>query len=253
MVVDRFPPNVRAVIFDLDGTLRHSEPPALAVFYAVAAELGFPTRESQRRVGERWVNAYWADSPELQEDLLRFGDWRENGPFWVNHARRHLQALGAPEEAIPALAEAITLRMRDAYEPVDRVPEDVPCTLEALREAGYKLGLISNRSNPLDDTLEEIGLAGLFDLALAAGEVGWYKPDPRVFEWGLKALEVEAAQSIYVGDNFHADVLGARSAGMTPVLLDPKGIYHDVDCLVIPSVGALLPMLLCETDGAEAS
>ncbi len=242
--MEKFPLNVKAVVFDLDGTLRHSEPPALAVFYALAAELGFETSESQRRVGERWVNAYWADSPELEEDLLRYGDWRENGPFWVNHARRHLEALGAPQEAVAELAEAITLGMRDAYEPVDRVPEDVPPTLEALREAGFKVGLISNRSRPLDDTLEKIGLTGLFDLALAAGEVGWYKPDPRVFEWGLRLLQVEAAQAIYVGDNYHADVLGARGAGMTPVLIDPKGVYQQVDCLVIPRVSALCSMLL---------
>ena len=238
------------VFFDLDGTLRHNDPPARDIFYQFAAELGFEITPAQSVAVERWVNWYWADSKELFDDLESFGPWRDNRDFWVNLARRQFLQLGTEEAFAEELALVVTVKMRENYESEDCVPDDVIPTLRSLRQAGFKLGLVSNRSDPLDKIVEDLGLMGMFDLMLAAGEVGWYKPDPRLLLFAAERLGVEPGETLYLGDNFHADVLGASAAGMTPVLLDPRGLYPEADCWIVPSVGAFGEELL-RSDGLE--
>jgi HAD superfamily hydrolase (TIGR01549 family) len=227
------------IFFDFDGTLRHNHPPAMEVFYRFASELGFAVDLALQRRGERWVNEYWADSDELKEDIERFGEWRDNGEFWTNHARRHLLKLGLPDDQAEALAAEITLRMRDEYEPVDCMEEDVLPTFDTLRGAGLAVAIVSNRSEPFHDRVLELGLAEHVDLILAAGEVGWYKPDPRILQHAAGLLKQEPRRVMYVGDNFHADILGARAAGMTPALYDPRDLYPEMDCARIHAVGEL--------------
>jgi putative hydrolase of the HAD superfamily len=240
MKLNRFNPNdFSGIFFDFDGTLRHNHPPALEVFYRIAADLGVVTDPGLQRTGERWVNEYWADSSELKEDIDRFGAWRENGEFWTNHARRHLLILGVPENEADTLASEITLRMRSEYEPVDCMEDDVLPTFDFLRQAGRKVAIVSNRSEPFQERVDDLGLSRHVDLILAAGEVGWYKPDPRILQHAAGELDQDPAGVMYVGDNFHADVLGASAAGMTPVLYDPRDLYQVIDCVRIRAVGEL--------------
>ncbi|MGD2058093.1 MAG: HAD family hydrolase [Anaerolineales bacterium] len=239
------------VLFDLDGTLRVNDPPALDVFYRIAAELGLETSPELRIVGERWVNEYWADSELLKEDLDRFGDYRDNAAFWKNHAWRHLRHIGADEQLADGIAGTLTERMREEYQPRDVVPESVLPTLENLKQSGFRLGLVSNRSKPMNELVEELGLAQHFEIILAAGEVGWYKPDPRLLEHAARQLKTTPSASIYIGDNYHADVLGARAAGMEPVLIDPRSIYADADCVVIKDIGEIERIGLRVTVGLD--
>ena len=227
------------IFFDFDGTLRHNHPPMLEVFYRFASDLGFFVGPELRRLGERWVNEYWADSNELKEDIDRFGEWRDKGEFWTNHARRHLLTLGVTGEQAKELAPEITLRMRTEYEPVDCMEEDVLPTFDFLRKAGFKIAIVSNRSEPFHDRVLDLGLAGHVDLILAAGEVGWYKPDPRILRHAAEQLKQNPGHVMYIGDNFHADILGAKAAGMTPALYDPRDLYPEADCVRIHAVGEL--------------
>ena len=107
--------------------------------------------------------------------------------------------------------------------------------LGSLRAAGIRLGVISNRGHPFVDELADLGLAPFFPYSLAGGEIGIWKPDPGIFLHACKQQDVAAAEAAYVGDNYFADVVGARAAGLTPVLYDPRGIFDDPECAVIDS------------------
>jgi putative hydrolase of the HAD superfamily len=98
---------------------------------------------------------------------------------------------------------------------------------------------VSNRHEEYSYLVEELGLLDYFEMTLAAGQVGWWKPDPRLFHYALGLLGVEAENSLYIGDNYYADVLGARAAGLNPVLVDPFEIYDSPDCPVITSIGEI--------------
>ena len=220
--------SISTVIFDLDGTIRYSEPRGVDVFHQLVAESGVPFSEEQRKSAERWLHYYWAQSPELAVDVQRFGD-SQNGDFWRQHARRHLELLGVEKGDVEDLSLKITDQMRSEYVSENCVSDDVLPTLKQLKETDYKLAVVSNRHEKFSSLLKELEILDYFDLTLAAGEIGAWKPDPRLLRHAVEMLGVEAGSSIYVGDNYYADVLGARAAGLVPVLLDPFDIYLDSD------------------------
>lgn len=235
---------IRAVLFDLDGTLRHNKPSASLVFLDFAVQLGLPDSSANRQANLRWVHYYWAQSPELFADLAAHQDELSEG-FWTQYARRCLEAFGADPETAGRLAPEIQRLMHEQYDPIyeNWIPEDVPATLQELRQAGYCLGVVSNRSTPFAGELEKMGLAGYFDFVLAAGEVNAWKPEPGIFVHALQRCAFKPEETVYVGDNYYADVVGAQNAGLLPVLIDPQHLFPDATCAVIRSIGEL-PALL---------
>ena len=225
--------SITTLFFDLDGTLRHNEPDGTAFFYDMAEKYGVHSSPDRRREAERWTHVYWASSVELLQDLDTFGDWNNNGPFWTNHARRHLMVLGVSGVEAARLAPTITQAILAEYDPVDIILDDVQPMLQALKESGRTLAVVSNRSQALGPMLNDLGLAEYFDFSLAAGEVDYWKPDPRLLLHAASMAGAQADEVVYVGDNYFADVVCARQAGMTPILFDPKGLSPDADCVVI--------------------
>jgi HAD superfamily hydrolase (TIGR01549 family) len=228
---------VKAIFFDLDGTLRHSVPSGAEVFTDYVITLGLHVNEEARLRAMRWEHLYWASSVDLRDDLLAHSG--ETEAFWVEYSRRRLIALGASPEWAAETAPKTSLHMGEFYKPESIVPEDVRRVLPQLKEAGYILGVISNRDKPFHDLLDDHGIGQFFDFSLAAGEVNVFKPDPGVFEYGLQRVKLSAREVVYVGDNYYADVVGARRAGLQPVLYDPLGIFPDSDCPTIKSFDEL--------------
>jgi FMN phosphatase YigB (HAD superfamily) len=228
---------IKAVFFDLDGTLRHSVPTGGEVFTDYVRTLGLPVNEEASLRAVRWEHFYWASSVDLRNDLLAHSI--ETEKFWLEYSRRRLIALGASAEWAAEFAPRISMHMGEFYKPESIVPEDVRRTLPQLKESGYILGVISNRDKPFQNVLDDHGIGEFFEFSLAAGEVNLFKPDPGVFEHGLQRVHLTAHEAIYVGDNYYADVVGARAAGLQPVLYDPLGVFPDPDCATIKSFDEL--------------
>lgn len=229
--------NIKAIFFDLDGTLRHSVPSGGEVFTDYVITLGLQVNEEARLRAMRWEHFYWASSVDLRNDLLAHSAETEN--FWIEYSRRRLIALGASEEWAAEYAAKTSMHMGEVYKPESIVPEDVRRTLPQLKKLGYILAVISNRDKPFQDVLDDHGIGEFFDFSMAAGEVNVWKPEPGIFEHGLQRVGLSAKEVIYVGDNYYADVVGARAAGLQPVLYDPLGIFPDPDCTMIKSFDEL--------------
>jgi putative hydrolase of the HAD superfamily len=80
-------------------------------------------------------------------------------------------------------------------------------------------------------------------VTLASGEVGVSKPNPGIFYAAMERLGATAEESLYVGDNYWADVVGAKRAGLTPVLFDPHGLFPEADCAILKRMDELLSWL----------
>ena len=228
----------QTVLFDLDGTLKISVPGGMEMFLEYARQLGLEVDDAQAREGARWNHWYWAQSPDLLEDL-EAGD---EMTLWTRYSQRLLGAVGV---AAPSQdqARAITERFAD-YGPRAELNHGALEILSALKAANYSLGLVSNRRHPLDEAVSDLGLDGFFAFTLAAGEIGIWKPDPGILLEAMVRGDCDPATTIYVGDNYYADVVCAQAAGLTPVLIDPDGIFPDADCRVIRSLLDLLDWLL---------
>jgi HAD superfamily hydrolase (TIGR01549 family) len=232
---------INGILFDLDGTLRHNKPSSVHAFFDYAVQFGLPDSSEKRKAATRWAHYYWAQSSDLADDLRIYQELDD--PFWTNYSRRNLLAFDCEIECAQELAPKMVTYMNTEYQPEDWVPEDVPTTLQALRERGYHLGVLSNRSQPCQDHLNRLGLLDYFDFALVAGEVNVWKPDPMVFQHALKRMGTTPEQTIYVGDNYYADIVGAQAANMVPVLVDPEEIFPDAACPVISTLGELQVLL----------
>ncbi len=100
--------------------------------------------------------------------------------------------------------------------------DDVVPTLEHLRDAGFKLAIVSNWDTPLDPLTERLGISHYFDTITASHDmrVRSEKPDPHIFNYTLAAVGVSAAEVVHVGDTYEADIVGAEGVGIRPILLD---------------------------------
>jgi putative hydrolase of the HAD superfamily len=228
------------ILFDLDGTLRYDRPSPSATLYDSAFRLGASDSPERRRRCTRWTHYYWAQSAEMLEDLQAFGS--SEADFWTNFYYRSLIAFDCPPEQAQELASQIQRQM-SVQEWEDWVPPEVPTTLQALRERGFHLGVVSNRTDPFHEQLSILGLKDYFSCSLAAGQVNSWKPEVVIFQHALELLGTQPAHTLYIGDNYYADVLGARAAGLEPVLIDPDEIFPEADCAVIHCISEILPLL----------
>lgn len=228
---------IKAVFFDLDGTLRHSVPSGGEVFTDYVITLGLPVSQEDKLRAMRWEHLYWANSPDLRDDLIAHSGESEN--FWIEYSRRRLVALGAEPTWALSYAPKVSMHMGAEYKPESVTPDDVRRALIQLKEAGYIMAVLSNRNDPFSKVLETHNISEFFDFSIAGGEVNAYKPEPGLFEHALQRANVTAGEAIYVGDNYFADVVGSRRAGLTPVLYDPLGIFPEADCATIETFDEL--------------
>ncbi len=231
---------IRAILFDLDGTLRYNDPPGREFFLDYGASIGLPIDDEIRRRVYQWEHAYWAESPDLLADAAAFPD---NKSFWQHYSTRQLAVMGCTPAQAAELGPQFNAYMTEHYKPADLLFDDTYETLSALKARGYILGVVSNRDKPFGEYLAEKGIAGVVDFTLSGGEAGAKKPNPEILLRAAKMAGVEPAHSIYVGDNYHADVVGARAAGMRPILYDRHSIFDHADCEVITELKQLLEIL----------
>ena len=107
---------------------------------------------------------------------------------------------------------------------------DVFETLEALKERGYRLGIIANQAMGTAQRLDTWGLLKYFDVVAASAELGVAKPDRLIFEKAFEMAGCQPHDSVMVGDRLDNDILPAKALGMRTVWLR-KGlaIYQHID------------------------
>jgi HAD superfamily hydrolase (TIGR01509 family) len=108
-------------------------------------------------------------------------------------------------------------------------------TLERIRNQ-YRIGVISNSDGKIAVLLERFHIADYFLNITDSGLVGHEKPHPAIFQAALRTMNVAPEQSLYVGDLYSVDYLGATGVGMQAMLFDVCGAYRGMD---LPRVESL--------------
>jgi 2-haloalkanoic acid dehalogenase type II len=166
----------------------------------------------------------------------------EKKKFWTEFTRRLFDRTGVrgPGAADFARHAAIRELMGPAC---FAVFDDVLPALDKLKASGRRLAIISDWQKGLAHFCEELGLAPYFDAIVVSAEVGYEKPDPRVFEVAAARLGLPAGEILHVGDHL-VDVEGARAAGFAAALLARSG---DPDVTSLPALAGV-PVLRSLTD-----
>jgi putative hydrolase of the HAD superfamily len=125
----------------------------------------------------------------------------------------------------------------------------LPGTREVLERIGgkYATAVISNADGKIEDVLRRCGIAGCFQSITDSGIVGHEKPNPAVFEAALLSMQAQPEESLYVGDVYSIDYIGARNAGMQAILFDVAGAYRERGLPRVESLAELETWLRQET------
>jgi putative hydrolase of the HAD superfamily len=142
--------------------------------------------------------------------------------FWRDYVGTIVRRVGVPEARMVEVSETLR-RMHHEDHLWTHVQEGTVEAIVRMREMRYRLGVVSNADGRVAALLQRLGLAELVEFVIDSHVVGVSKPDPRIFRMGADRLGLEPGQCLYVGDLYAIDVLGARAAGLQPLLLDPFG------------------------------
>jgi putative hydrolase of the HAD superfamily len=224
---------IRAVTFDVGGTLLRPWPSVGDVYAAVAAEQGHPL------LAPETLNRQFAEA------------WKHKANF--DHSRSAWRALVGQTFAGLLDATVIEAFFDDLYARFARAAawqlyDDVLPTLREVRARGFRVGLVSNWDERLRGLLEAFQLSSFFDAMAISIEVGWAKPAPEIFRQCTVSLGVPPHGVLHVGDSELEDVRGAEQAGLKALWLDRTAPQAS-----LPRIGRLSALLhllekACETE-----
>jgi putative hydrolase of the HAD superfamily len=227
--VEGRPSQITTVLFDAGGTLVH-------------VDHGFIQKElrragifvTRRQVREAEGASKAAIDQRMQAVTSDTDDARRQPYFTAM-----LQQLGVEPPFVARLLDTLeTTHQRDNL--WRTMLPSTPGVLTRLRERGLTLGVVSNADGRIASILERCGIAQFFQVIVDSHEVGLEKPDPRIFALALAEARAHPEQTLYVGDIYSIDVVGAERAGIQPVLFDSVGYYSAVSCKKIKHLRALL-------------
>jgi len=202
---------LEAVLFDWGDTLmdfQFDEELMDRAFRAGLAALGregLPADEIRAHFRERFEPLFWV--PGTFEEI--------EYPGMIRDALAHF-GIDLSDDELARFLEA----EHAAWQPARVLGSTTHALLDALREDGLKLGLVSNAFDPgwlLRRDLEQMGIEQRIDVAVFSSEVGKRKPHPEIFRRALSALEVAPERTLFVGDRLYEDIRGAGELGMATV------------------------------------
>lgn len=230
---------VKGVLFDYGGTLTQSRADE-NILQDILITLGHAFDIEAVSRAERSFRTHW----ETQYSKLPRGKrWTE--PVRVDCNRAALRELRLKGN-LDQLAADMTRDWPAFCRP--HLFDDVKPVLNTLAGLRLKMGVLSQNpqsSSQLRAELEALGIGKYFSVVLTSEDAGYDKPDPRLYRCASELVELEVSDLCHVGNDYDHDVIGARDAGIIPILLDREVQRNLRDCLVIRSLQEI-PNLLSQ-------
>jgi|ERR1022692_796538 putative hydrolase of the HAD superfamily len=225
--------DIRAVAFDLNGTLVRilTEDGMDQIFRSAAHFLTYQGIDLRRhQVRDLYFRIMkeqqWASSQEYPE-FDAVGIWRSIVEGNLTDFTRALPAdkLEQMPLFLAEMSRGISRRRLGLYphvrEVLDVLRERCPLALVTDAQSAYTRG-----------ELHKVGLLDYFDPIIVSGDHGYRKPDRRLFQFALDGMKVAAGNALYVGNDMHRDIFGAREVGMKTVMFDSdQGTKVHLECV----------------------
>ena len=209
------------------------------IFFDVGNTLLFPNRArmlapisaDRHPTLEAWQALERRTKHEFDQGLM---EGRVDRGFWWTFHTYLLQQLNSEDEAVRDTLVENTQNSANW----DQILPGTRDALDRLRQQ-YAIAVISNADGKIDAVLQRCGIVDCFASITDSGKVGHEKPHPAIFEAALREMKADPAQSLYVGDVYSVDYVGATNAGMQAVLFDVAGAYRDLEFPRVESLAGL--------------
>jgi HAD superfamily hydrolase (TIGR01509 family) len=209
------------------------------IFFDVGNTLLFPNRarmlaplpEDRHPTLERWQALERRTKKEFDQGMM--GGRVDHGFWWTFHT--YLL------EELNSLDDGVRNTLVENTQNSANWDQMLPGTREALERVRerYAIAVISNADGRINAVLERCGIADCFASITDSGIVGHEKPHPEIFAAALRAMRAEPDESLYVGDVYSVDYVGASRFGMQAVLFDVAGAYRDREFPRVESMAGL--------------
>jgi putative hydrolase of the HAD superfamily len=223
---------ITGITFDAAGTLLTPHPSVGAVYAEVISNHGVTIQPMALNALFKvtFARAQKTTRENLSEDtefeFWRNIVWQTVGPYCKNKDF---------EQIFKDLFETFTLAKRW------NLTEDALPTLQSLKTRGYRLALLTNWDKRIRSLNAEIGLDDLFESIFISSEIGFEKPDRRIFSHVEKKMRLQPNNLLHIGDNPVRDADGAIKAGWNALIFDPDNQNHGY--YRITRLGELLSLL----------
>ena len=234
-----------AIFFDVGDTLIRAHPSWAGVYREGLAEFGIEASEEDLEralLDETKAGAWWniEDPFEPSEE----NSFERIKAFDLAVLAR-IGLVDLDDAAVRSIEGAFARRSAWYVYP------DVVPALDVLRDAGFRMGVISNFVWGGPELIHDLELARHFDSLTVSARVGFQKPHEGIFRHALDALGVDPGRALHVGGSYRADICGARRGGMRAVLINRGGTdaarireeHSDPDLVVVHDLFELLDLL----------
>jgi len=206
---------ITTIFFDAAGTLVHVKGSVGEIYARFAHEHGKDVTVQDLEAGFRrcfanaspmaFPNAAAEHIPQLEKQ------------WWHDLVHQIFTPLG-PFPRFTAYFDALYgfFAQADAWQLYPETAE----TLTMLQGRGFRLGVISNFDSRLFGLLDGLAIAHFFDPIVISTQAGAAKPEVEIFQQALAVQGLAPYQALYIGDSYDMDIVGAKAAGLTPVLID---------------------------------
>jgi putative hydrolase of the HAD superfamily len=199
----------RFIFFDVGNTL----------LFPNRAKLLAPIVTEKHPTQEAWQALERRTKQEFDQGLI--SGKIDHGFWWTFHTHL-LNELGGFNEVV---RDALVQNTQNSAN-WDQILPGTRDALERIRQQ-YAIAVISNSDGRIDAVLARCGICDCFASITDSGNVGHEKPHPAIFSAALREMNADPAESLYVGDVYSVDYMGARNVGMDAVLFDVAGTYRE--------------------------
>ncbi|MGA9508360.1 MAG: HAD family hydrolase [Candidatus Sulfotelmatobacter sp.] len=205
---------LRFVFFDIGNTL----------LFPNRAQMLAPIATDHRPTLAQWQALERRTKAEFDRDMQQ--GRVDHGFWWIfySHLLEDLNESRDDETHNQLIRELVRNTQNSAN--WDRILPGTRAALDRIRER-FRIAVISNADGKIENILSRCGIADCFETITDSSVVGFEKPRSEIFYAALKTLNARADESLYVGDVYSVDYVGATNAGMQAVLFDVAGAYRD--------------------------
>lgn len=238
-----YPQAIRAIFFDVGYTLLAPHPSVVDIVAGYCAEYDLPV--DRDCIEEHLPEAELELRRLVRDDPFTWSDEQAITSVWIAYFTALLRPC-LPDVGDDELARYVQglQQVFDGAASYALYPDVMP-VLETLSTRNLTLGVISDWGIGLGLILRHHDLVRYFSFAVISAALRMAKPDPELFATALRRADAIPDYAVHIGDSYTLDVLGARAAGITPVLLDRRGRVDPatMDCLVVRDLYGLLDAL----------